>query len=357
MKKVGILTFHYVDNYGAVLQTYALRSFLNSREDCEAEIINYVPADFTYKFHLYGRDENNVELLKEKRSRFERFLTENCGVVKPIVSEVSGNDYDYYCAGSDQIWNLMQLNGNTDFLFSNLAQDAVKVSYAASIGMGLSQAGIYKDVFKKYLQSFKAISLREEEQVAFVRELTGKDCQCVVDPTLLLGEADYRPIISKKKLREHPFIFFFWLPHDDKMVRGIDFVNTLSRKYGLPIVHNIIPAPPYMFQDEDGCMVYEGVEEFLWYIKNASFVVTNSYHATLFSMQFKTPFYIFLVESMRSRMDTIIKKYGIGDRVIDGYRSIKELNADIDFEYITKEIEKNRRESVDYLEDALDIKR
>ena len=99
MKKVGILTFHYSDNYGAVLQAYALRRIINQLPYCQAQIINYVPLGT--KYTLYENTEEGRELLIEKRKLFEEFLRENCGIDTPVIHEISGNDYDYYCAGSD----------------------------------------------------------------------------------------------------------------------------------------------------------------------------------------------------------------------------------------------------------------
>ena len=153
------------------------------------------------------------------------------------------------------------------------------------------------------------------------------------------------------------FVFFFWLVHDDEILKGIDFVNTISEKYRLPVVHNVTDVQKSVFHNDGGCMMGEGIENFLWYIKHAKYVVTNSYHASLFSIRFKTPFYIFTVESMRSRIDMLVRKYGIASRIADKYIAPDEIDECVCFDAIEMKIKTEREKSLDYLKDALDIER
>ena len=351
MKTVGILTFHHVDNYGAVLQAYALRKKINSLGDYKAEIINYIPDKFQYV--IYMETEESIGKLREKRLLFERFLREHCGITKPMLSVVEGNEYDTYCVGSDQVWYVQPTGENPNYFFGNLDEDADRISYAASVSMNLDMAYSHCDVFKKYITKFRSVSVREEEHVDFIKDVCGMDCRCVVDPTLLLGADDYEELVPKSRDTEEPFLFFFWLQHDEELMRGVEFANALSRKYNLNIIHSIPQAGPYVFNNDKGCMMYDGIEDFLWYIKNASIVVTNSYHATLFSFQFHTPFYIFVVEFMRTRIDTLAKKYGIEHRVVDRYIAPSQMNENIDWNRIDSCIETGRKQSMEYLEGAL----
>lgn len=354
MKKVGILTFQYANNYGAVLQAYALRKKINSLEGYEAEIINYVPEEFSYSLPL--NTEESYENMLKKRTCFERFLNEYCGIKKPMIHKVCGNEYDYYCVGSDQVWNFQMESVNVNYLFAYLDEIAVKFAYAASIGMNIESARVYKKLFAQYVSKFKGVSLREQEQVSFISEVSGLACRTVADPTLLLKAEEYKGIIAKNSLRDKPFLFFFWLPHDHELMKGVEFVNMLARKYDISIVHSIPGAAPYMFCKDDGCMMYEGVENFLWYIQNAKIVVTNSYHAMLFSMQFQTPFYAFAVHSMRSRFDMLIEKMGIGSRMVDSYKDATQVSDVMDFSGIQQQIVCEREDSLVFLKKMLDIK-
>lgn len=349
MKKVGILTFHYSDNYGAVLQAYALRSTINRLPGCHAQIINYIP--FGTKYTLCANTEEGRELLIEKRKLFEGFLRENCDINTPVIHEISGNDYDYYCVGSDQVWNMSSLK--EEYFFPNISDGAFRISYAASIGMSLEETRQYTELFQTHLARFKSISLREDEHVDFIRQLCKKDCQHVLDPTLLLLGEEYEPLLAKDTLVGEDFIFFFWLRQD--MNLGLEIVNSLSRKYKLPIVHSILGAKKYTFRSVKKCMYGEGIENFLWYIRNARFVVTNSYHATLFSIQFRTPFYVIPEKSMKSRMDTLGKLLPVKDRIL--YHSIptEKLDGSIDFDEIHNALTAARKKSISFLKDALDI--
>ena len=136
MKKVGILTFHYVDNYGAVLQAYALRKKINELPECRAEIINYVPSGFEYE--LYGNGEKYRAMLQKKRQSFEAFLSKYCGVNTPIISSVEDSGYDYYCVGSDQVWNSGYCNMDKAFFlqFGDKKRHPIDVQVAHRLWKG-----------------------------------------------------------------------------------------------------------------------------------------------------------------------------------------------------------------------------
>ena len=240
-----------------------------------------------------------------------------------------------------------------EYFFPNISDGALRISYAASIGMSLGETRQYAEVFQTHLAGFKAISLREDEHVDFIRQLCKKDCQHVLDPTLLLREADYEFLMPKKEVLGETFIFFFWLRHD--MNLGLEIANSLSRKYNLPIVHSILGAKKYTLRKAKKCMYGEGVENFLWYIRNACFVVTNSYHVTLFSIQFRTPFYVIPEKSMQSRMDTLGKLLSVNDRILYNSVPIEKIDDSIDFDEIHNVLTDKRKESISFLKDALDI--
>lgn len=351
MKRIGILTFHYVDNYGAVLQAYALRKVLNSIEGYTAEIINYIPLNFTYA--PYEETENGVIKLREKRELFEAFLSNYCGVDTDAVCKVSGNQYDFYCVGSDQVWN--PCKENIEYVFPNLDAGARRFSYAASIGVPMHSFEKEGQIFIKNIKRFDHISMREDTYVDYMKAHCGKECESVSDPTFLLEQKDYEPLMTEKKLYEGAYIFFFWLQHVDHehLHQGIEFVNRLSRKYELPIIHSIVKEKDYMFYKNGGCMFYQGVEDFLWYMKHASFVVTNSFHGTLFAMQFEIPFYTFQVEVIRCRVDYLKKIYRIEDRVVESYKWYQDINEDVNFELIRETKAKKREESIRYIKKAI----
>lgn len=350
MKKIGILTFHFADNYGAVLQAYALRKVINSFSTCHAEIMNYVPPAFRYK--KTWQNEEEEKLFFEKRAKFETFLEQHCGVISAKVNSIGDSEeYDYYVVGSDQIWNTNSIG----YFLPEVSDYSKKISYAASIGVSPDAPKLRKSVLQKYVPTFSHVSVREYEHVPLIEEECHVNCECVLDPTLLLDVEDYLPLVSKEKLREDKFIFFFWLKHDSEFMRGVEFANNLARKLGLPIVHYFNFAPKHMFCNDGGDMQFESIENFLWYVKNAEYVITNSYHATIFSLMFHRPFYTFVTQSMRGRIDTLCARFGIDNRVVEKYLSIDKVNKEIDFEGIFQKVYEQRKASIHYLKNALEI--
>ncbi len=350
MNTVGIMTFHFADNYGAILQCYALNKVINNFSGYHAEIINFLPAQ--YKYPKRWKDTYTEQKFKNKRFLFDKFLKNECKISQDRFSIVTGNQYDYYCVGSDQVWNTLPMY--EEYFFPHTASEAKRISYAASLGIGINDTKLNKDMLKKHLPRFKNISVRETEHVKLIEDLTGSNCERVLDPTLLLEKEEYEKIAVTERNPYGNFIFLYWLNHNNP-APGVELTNALSRRYNLPVIHSIIDAPSYMFANNGGCMFYEGINDFLWYVKNAKFVITNSYHGTIFSILFERPFYTFVVETMRSRIDTLIEIAGIENRVIETPFFINQVVEEIDFNRIKRKIEKEKKQSLQYIKTALDI--
>ncbi len=351
MKRVGILTYHYINNYGAALQAYALQKYIDDMEGYSSEIINYIPKGFVY--YPYECGKLGAEKMQTKMDAFHSFLEQYCNIKQDSISNLSSCYYDIYCVGSDQVWNHKINNNDCSYLLEGVGEGRRKISYASSIGLPINEICLYSDVLKKNLKDFYRVSVREQEHADWLKNKCNIDCETVLDPTFLLEEKDYDPIITAGRIQPEKFVLFIWYPHDDQLTKAIEFVNTVSRKYGLPIVHNLLNVRPYILAQDGGYMFYEGVGEFLWYIKNAEMIVTNSYHTMLFSMHFRKPFYVFLVESMRSRFDSMAHDFGLGDRFVTGYMGANEINNEMDYKNIYKCIEPYREKSKEYLQRAL----
>lgn len=350
MKKVGILTFHFADSYGALLQSYALRKAINKLQGYSAEVINYIPEH--WKMRPYVNTTEGRYAFIEKRKKFCDFMKVHLGIDKEVCTVVNGNDYDCYCVGSDQVWNNL-ITRCDGYYLPHVSSDANKIAYAASMGNALEDEKLDKEVLKKYLPAFKNISVREPGYCEFVQTITGKDCKWVLDPTLLLDAFEYEEIVADKEERE-PFVFFFWLNKEEQL-KGVELANIIARKYNLKIVHSLVDAKKYTFYNDGGCMMYEGVQDFLWYVKNAKFIVTDSYHGTIFSLQYRIPFYTLIYEARRSRIDAISEAFGFSDRVIERNLLCSEINSQIDFDSIWNKIYRMREKSIDYLRESLEV--
>lgn len=350
MKKIGILTFHYADNYGAILQAYALRKAIISL-GFQADIINYVPSG--YKIYPYENSLEGIKKIGYKREQESKFFINYCNVTSPYSNNVDWYKFDCICFGSDQIWNA-DLCENIDlFYFGRYKPDDVRsFTYAASIGTPISK--IDKKIFEKYINRFDRVSIREgNEYLNFIEKIYSKGnvVQCL-DPTLLLSKDDYEKIATKSLLiKKHPFIFLFWLG-DKNINKGIDFSNKVSAKYGLHTIHTVIDAKSYYFFADDGCMYYGGIEDFLWCITNAECVVTNSFHGFALSIALETPFYLFYRE-YQSRMFDLMNLTGTLDRCAERYISPSDISLNIDFKEIEQKLSSSRLKSFNYLVEAL----
>lgn len=350
--KVGILTYQFADNYGAVLQCFALRKVIQSISECDAQIINFVPPGFSYQ--ITWKSDYEKVLYNRKRKMFQDFLCKYCGIDSPVIYDLKNADnFDCYCVGSDQIWNTKK--NYLAYFLPEIPSKYRKISYAASLGWMPDDARLDRAVLEKYLPQFDYISVREEVHVPIVESITGRSCSCVLDPSLLLNASDYNEIVCKEKLRDEAFIFFFWIRNDLTLMRGVEFVNALSRKYDLPIVHSVNSAPQNLFNLDAGDMQFESIENFLWYIQNAEIVVTNSYHATNFSIIFQKPFYTFVVNSMRARIDTLVHKLGIGRRVVEGYLAANDVEMNINYQSVMDYLKLEQKKSMDYIQRALGL--
>ncbi|MCI8292071.1 MAG: polysaccharide pyruvyl transferase family protein [Hespellia sp.] len=358
MKKIGILTFHYADNYGAVLQAYALRKVLNRFSGYEAEIINFVPEGYHYRGYV---EEDLMKRFLKKRKKFESFLSEKCGIYSPMIHTIKETNYDYYCVGSDQVWNtdLPEAKNYTYFL-EDLADDAVRFSYAASIGMDFNKMN--KKLFHKYLSKFSYIGIREQSYIDVMNSICNKNCVHTIDPTLLLSREDYDLLIEeygqKEKLPENikKYVLYIW--YGENWLQGTELVNSIARKYGLTILHNYpsknIVARKMLCSD-GGYIFDKGIEEFLWYIKHADFVVTNSYHVGIFSMIFRRPLYSYIFSRRRSRQEDLAEILGIKNRIVRGYVKPDDLNKTIDYESVDSAIKNVREYSLAYLQNVLKV--
>ena len=314
MKKIGILTFHYVDNYGAVLQAWALRNFLNTYFNCHAEIINYVPDG--YMIYPYKHTSYGIDMMKRKRKVYEDFLSEFCDINSSIIRTVTGNEYDYYCVGSDQVWNMsFRENSRNEYLFPNLNINAKRFSYAASIGGKIEEEN--KVLFKKYLSRFDSISVREKSSENELREMGFKNIETSLDPTLLLESDKFEKLMKRPKKPASDFILFFTYPIGEEVRQYTSFVNMLSRKYGLKIIHSLVDCEDYLLSNDGGTMMYEGIGEFLWYFKHAVVIVTSSYHCAIFGRVFNKPTFIIKRDEGWIRMEQLIDIFDLRNNVVE----------------------------------------
>lgn len=353
LKKVGIATYHFADSYGAVLQCYALYSVINEFDNCKAEIINFIPK--TFNLPRVWENQYSKQLFYAKRAKFNKFLKEYLNLDDKKVDQITGENFDYCCVGSDQVWN-MNFPISPEYFLPHIKKDIQLFSYAASIGIEQSHRAFDKEKIEKYISKFDTISVREDIHVQTIEELCKKRCECVLDPTLLLGMEFYENLSNQIKEKHDPYILFFWLEGDKNLIWAAEFANIIARKLNIQIIHSLSKNDYFIFSDKQENMAYAGIEEFLWYVQNAECIITNSYHGTIFSIIFQKPFYTFnTIASRRCRIDTLVRKIGIKERIIDSPLFADEIELEMDYEKINMNIQREKIKSLKYLEHALDM--
>ena len=361
-KTVGIITFNRALNYGAVLQAYALKSVC---EDLgyKTHIVNYLdgveaakPAPV--KAFLASKSHKNAVLkcirsiisypgdMKRWRA-FSQFRQTYLDESIPCRSaeEIAALRYDFYIAGSDQIWNYNITGGEFDpVYFGNIAGVKNCIVYAASAQdapFPLDKEFAFKD---RLMESGHAMSIREEKLADYVAQLTGVKYPVVLDPTLLAGRTFIERLPEKGKPK-HPYILIYQI--DSNPATDIS-VKNLEKAFGCRAYTMTVPR----LGSVHGRKGEAGPEEFLTLLKNAEFLVTNSFHGIALSLLLEKDFFVYGNGGVMTRIDNLLSGVGLNDRRI-------RITADIDpkkkinYATVREKLALLRADSKKYLLDAL----
>jgi len=368
MKKIAIITLHRVRNYGSSLQTLALQEIIKSK-GFEVEVIDYYPERYT-SFGLLKRLKNKSEVLKKnpvllfgarviisfsylkKKIVFDSFLKNNINLTPKTYrseKELLENPIiaDAYCTGSDQVWNSLWNEGiDAPLYLSFIDENKYKFSYAASIGNSSidQEEG---EIVKKYLASYNHLSVREDSGVNILKELGFENVIQVLDPTLLLDASGWERFTSNRYSGQK-YVLTYNLHHDPKIDK---YANEIAKKYNLE-VFNI----SYNWHDiyRKGKLKWcPKIEEYLGLIKNAQYVVTDSFHATVFSLIFHRNFVVIYPEHASSRLRSILKQTNLEIRGADEMPDIELVNHKIPFDNVDEKLKLLRQESISFLDKVL----
>lgn len=366
---VNIITLHRAQNYGSVLQTFALQKKIEELGH-RAFIMDYYPERYTNRGLLKrlksksSKFNNPIILLAAKLLIYPSYLRKGLqfnkfmhylNLKKPsFATNDDGKglftDADAYCAGSDQIWNSHWNEGVEKALYLDFApKGKLCFSYAASIGLSeIPNDEI--DETKRLLNKFEFLSLREDTGVDIVRKLGRDDAVQSLDPTLLMTKEEWENYADDRYKRKK-YVLTYNLHHDPEIDK---YAQSIAEKYDLQ-VRNI----SYNWHDVvrkghlDWCPTVEG---FLGLIKNASFVVADSFHATAFSIIFEKPFVVITPEVASSRLSSLLNMLGLAEHNISKYNGISQIEKAIDYSVVKKIIASKQQESFSYLKKVLSCK-
>ncbi|WP_022767907.1 polysaccharide pyruvyl transferase family protein [Butyrivibrio sp. NC2007] len=375
--KLAILTWvSGTSNYGSVLQAYALQEYLTAL-GFDVTVLNYKPVmdDVIYppKYNLYYKKavnkidrltHRNVTMkyvLKRTQLICDEFVSHNIELSKPVQG-ISGlkkaaDEFDVFICGSDQIWS-MNKKVNPAYYLEWVPDTKIKIAYAPSLPVhNLNKLKI--DFLKQALVNFAGISVREEETATALTAIIDKQVQSVLDPTLLVDKKLWENLlIDGSADNDEPYILCYFLGKRDFYTKGIE---TIQKATGLSI--KLIPTSLDSASFNLDIVENVGPTEFLRLIKNAEYVITDSYHATIFSVIFHREFFLFKrfddgkKDTQNIRIYDLAKKLQISDRIIDSGTSQIWPIEKIDYVKVDESIAELQDKSRAFLANALpDVK-
>lgn len=365
--KIGILTYHRAENYGALLQAYAMMSYLRSLGH-EVSFVDYWPtyhSDYFKVFSLKAFMHSSVKsklvklnrlllmgrTLYQRKRTMQEFMLNQLGVPKYPQYEnrslVTKEHYDAVVYGSDQIWRKQNMGGVgfDDWYFgSNNVNTDKKIVYAGS--MGKIDTDAQDDIYiKKMMSNFYKIAVREGDLLDYLRKLDVISVQ-VVDPVFLLSRQDWDKLVIPQ-CHKGKYILFYNLLNTQE---SILFVKQLSRQYGLPIYE--ITKKTSVFSRKTHLVTNASIGEFLGLLKAAEYVVSNSFHGVAFSIIYEKQFYAVGMGAKANRVESLLESVGIADRYIHSHQD-KMSVLEIDYDKTSPKLKFIVEKSKDYLSSAL----
>lgn len=358
--KIAILTFHRALNYGALLQAYALKTVLTELGN-EVEVMDYrneVLEKAYYYPSFFERKgiKNKLKYIIQGRSElkriagFDAFRNNELSISNKIYNQdnvaESNQHYDLFITGSDQVWNYRAHNFDANYFLDFVKDSRKKRSYAASIGLSVLPEE-YKEQYKKLLMNYQIISVRESQGKEIIDSLGIHNIRLDLDPTFLLTASDWKKFCSNQQYENYIFAYYFELTPTLK-----EFAEKLSMQTGLKIIYvgNAFKSP---FECHSMGLKTASPREFVEAINGATYVVTNSFHGTAFSINMKKPFFVELLQTdaaVNSRLINILENTGLMERQISCFKDIKEAcNSKIDWRIANEYVNKQRKDSINYL--------
>lgn len=377
--RIGILTILNVNNYGAELQSCALCRKLQ-KLGYDAEVVNFlfgihhdhdftgekltVPISFKTKMKvrllpivqdLFCLFYNKNKSLRNKRfDEFHAKFNKLTPTVYPSVKSLyeAKFDYDVICIGSDQVWNYQKGYSLEPFFACFDKKGTKKISYGSSIGLSEISAEA-EEVFKKELSGFSSISVREQQASDLLQNLLKKDVDVVLDPTLILNSKEWLEVAKYDMCPKEKYVLVY-IVTIKPCNYVLDVARKVARERGLKIVRICRDAYPEHSGSDIEEIMTAGPSDFVGLFANAEFVVTNSFHGTVFSINFSKPFYSVIKSqhSTNSRLTSILRKLKLENRILS-VGSPLPVVTDIDFAEPAACLEAEREHSIGYIKNAL----
>ncbi|UMB60796.1 polysaccharide pyruvyl transferase family protein [Lutibacter sp. A80] len=332
--EIGIITFHNVNNYGAVLQCYALSEILKNK-GYKVELINLPLHSKSKKIRAIVSGKLSSAAFKSFRINF-----------LPNTVE-SDNLKDLYIFGSDQIWNLDITKSNFKLYFGSwIKKEVPKIAYAASFGNSKWNNQDNKEDVKKLLNSFSSIGIRESSGVKICEKEFSIKCDKVLDPTFLLNNYDF--LLKKINLSKLMVCYIF-----GKDELKINELKKIANKKNLkPVLLSDV-----RLRKDIKSIPFPTVSKWLSYLNTSELILTDSFHCMVFAILFKKNFIaIPAIPDRVDRMVSLLSDLGLKSRFFKNIQEVfnsEVLEEDIDYKLVDEKLEKLKVESFNFLEKSL----
>lgn len=366
-KKIAVVTWIGSGNFGTTLQSYSLLHFLN-KQGYNAFFLQAFKQPFGIKERIFdilyklriNRLLDNIKPLPLNIKKLHRFINKNYSIIR-VFSDRQYNrlldDTDVFCTGSDQIWNTKF--AFNPFYFLGFGEDIKRIAYASSMGIK-DFPEEHKEKVKSLLSRFNHIGVREETaKEAISTLLDSKEVYQVLDPTFLLDQNDWQGVSNQAIFEvELPkkYIACYLIGNNRSYA---DQIQKVKASTGIDSVV-IIPSKENSGMSIPGATIYSdaGPSEFINLLQNASFVCTDSFHATALSINMRKDFVEFLrfadsdKASQNSRIYDVLSHYGLMNRIFSN--SEYSWSLPIEYDSVHEILNEDRKKSIDYLINAIE---
>lgn len=373
LRKVAIVTWVKYYNFGTFLQAYSLQSIITKLgyesyilDDTSIREIEQIGNEQStlYRMLSYFRKElvmllnygvKDYILFKKSDTMYIQFRNHYLQIDKKInpLSDLD-NRYDIFVCGSDQIW-YPSVNIYSPYYYLSFTNKK-KVAYAPSIGTVNYPKSFIKNI-KPLLDQFNYLSVREKAGANIINSITSRTVEVVLDPTLLLNSNEWDNLLLPNPICKGEYIFCYFLTFNERYVR---FVMDYSKRMSLPVLVFALSQNICMKILGDK-VIAGGPKEFLTAIKGASYIFTDSFHGTIFAIQFQKRFITFKrfkeTDSMNqnSRLDNLFTMLELNNCFI-GEENLSEISSivDVDYARVHTILDNERKKSLSFLQNALE---
>lgn len=355
--KIGLLTWHHVENYGTAYQAFALYHILRAM-GVEVDLINYkrnksyYPQRYSYnRFSVFHHDKkNNIYKLKSETFNkfYEKYFTYSKSCKYRQDFQIVNNEYDCFVCGSDQIWNPHCFDGH--FFLDFVDESRRKIAYAPSFGVNRIENNDLRKQIGNLINLFDFLSVRENSGCTLASSMTGrKDVFNAVDPVFLLDRNEWNTISKRpSKFDYENYAFIFFLANSSNIKLCIDEVRNLGLK---PIIYHCTQTADNEFANIDEL----SPEEMLYVLENASYVCTDSYHIMAFSIIFNKKIKVFKKQTNNrndqyERISQLVDYFELYD---SEYETNKCFEISCAYNSVDKLITNWKEKSIEYLKKAI----